>query len=225
MPLVNTSAILTVVPSPSDFEQQVTMTCTVTANSFNVAPPSGLVNFFDGFTLLASVNLTPLTPTSTISTAMLPITILLAGTHNLSAVYVGDVNYIGTTAVPNPFIQQVNSVAVAAPELPGFGLIASFVSTGDSSLPPQATLAAVPNMTHAHTSVTLLWDTINVGQIEITGNNGFDPPFDTGRLSTNGSGIYINGNGWTHTILLTLTAYDATGHPLGLTSAVQITIT
>ncbi len=225
MPLVSTSAILVVTPSPSDFEQQITMAVTVTASSFNVAPPSGAVNFFDGLTLIGTVNLTPLTPTSTISTASLDITILLIGTHNLSAVYVGDVNYIGCTALPDPFIQQVNAVASAAPELFGFSLIASFQPTGDSSLPPQAQLAAVPNNTHAHVSVTLLWDTINVGQIEITGNNGFDPPFDTGRITTSGSGIYINGNGWTHTILLTLTAYDATGAPLGLTSTVQITIT
>src|SRR5271157_1794727 len=225
MPLVNTSATLISSEAPSNFEDQVTFTVTVTGASFNVAPPSGNVNFYDGVALIGTASLIPVTPTSTMSIAMFPVTILIVGTHNISAQYVGDPNYIGTTATPDPLIQQVNAVASAAPEPPGFALISSYESTGDSSLPPQATLYAVPATTLPHTSITLLWDTINVGQIEITGNNGIDPPFDSGRITTTGSGVYIVGNGFTHTILLTLTAYDATGHPLGLLSVAQVTIT
>jgi len=223
--MVSTTATLVVSPSPSQFEQQIAMTVTVTASSFNVAPPSGAVNFFDGVNLLGTVNLTPLSPTSTISTAELDLTILTVGFHNLSAIYVGDANYIGCTATPDPFVQQVIAVVSAAPIVPGFALIASYQSTGDSSLPPQAALAANPSNTTAGHSVTLIWDTINVAQIEITGNNGIDPPFDSGRITTAGSGIYIKGTGWTHTILLTMTCYDATGHPLGLTASATVTIT
>ena len=228
MPIVTTSSVLVSSEAPSNFEDQVTFTATVTGLTFNVAPPSGTVSFYDGATLIETVAVVPLTPTSNISRATSdPITILLVGTHNITAVYNGDVNYGGSTAVPDPLLQQVNAVPSAAPNLPGFALIASFLESGDSLLPAQATLFAVPSSTSPHTSVTLLWDTVNVGQIEITGNNSVDYQplgFDSGRISTSGSGVYIIGNGFTKSIFLTLTAYDATGHPLGLTSSVTITI-
>jgi hypothetical protein len=120
--------------------------------------------------------------------------------------------------------------------LPGFALIASFSTQGDSALAPQATLFAVPSNTTVHHPINLLWDTLNVSFVGITGNNGVDyqsppPPgsftgFNTGLLSTNGSGIYIVNTGFTASITLTLQAYDALQNPiLGLTSTVVITIT
>jgi hypothetical protein len=120
--------------------------------------------------------------------------------------------------------------------LPGFTLIAAFSTQGDNALPPQATLYAVPETTHANLPVNLLWDVLNVSYVGITGNNGVDyqsppPPgsftgFNTGLLSTTGSGIYIVNHGFTATITLTLQAYDALQNPiLGLTSTVVITIT
>jgi hypothetical protein len=121
-------------------------------------------------------------------------------------------------------------------QLPGFALIASYSSQGDAALAPQATLYAVPANTHAHVPINLLWDTLNVSFVGISGNNGVDyqsppPPgsfagFNTGLLSTTGSGLYIVNQGFTATITLTLQAYDALQNPiLGLTSTVVITIT
>jgi hypothetical protein len=228
MSTVTTLSVLVSSEAPSNFEDQVTFTATVTGSTFNVAPPSGTVSFYDDGDLIETVTVVPLTPTSNTSRATSdPITILLVGTHDITAIYSGDANYGGSTAIPNPLLQQVNAIPSGAPLLPGFALIASFSASGDSSLPPQATLFAVPQSTHAHTSITLLWDTVNVGQIEIAGNNSVDYQplgFDSGRISTTGSGVYIVGNGFTKSILLTLTAYDATGSPLGLTSSVQIII-
>jgi len=225
---VSTNSTIISSKNPANFEDQITFTVTVTGSSFNVAPPSGTVNFFDGIALIGSATLTPNGPLSTISTASLDVTILLVGSHSISALYVGDANYIGSTATPDPLNQQVNAVANSASIVPGFGLVASFQSTGDSSLPPQALLYAVPALGPPSEQITLLWDTLNVGQIVISGNNGVDPPFRfpaVGQVSTTGSGVYIVPNGFTKTILLTLTAYDATGHPLGLTSTTQVTIT
>ncbi len=227
---VSTTATITSSEAPANFEDQITFTVVVTGASFNVASPSGNgsstgVNFYDNGNLIASlVSLTSNGVGSPSSTATLQITILSVGIHNITAVYTGDANYSGCTATPNPLVQQVTTVVIFPPDIAGFALMASFSSAGDSALPPQAILFAVPANTSAHTSITLLWNTINVGQVEITGNNGLDPAFDTGRISTTGSGVYIVGNGFTKTILLTLTAYDATGSPLGLTSTATVTI-
>jgi hypothetical protein len=120
--------------------------------------------------------------------------------------------------------------------LPGFALIASYSTAGDNALTPQATLYAVPETAAIHQPINLLWDTLNVAYVGITGNNGVDyqsppPPgsvtgFNTGLLSSNGSGIYPLAGGFTATITLTLQAYDATQTAiLGLTSTVVITIT
>jgi hypothetical protein len=120
--------------------------------------------------------------------------------------------------------------------LPGFALIASYSTAGDNALAPQATLYAVPESAMSGQSVSLLWDTLNVAYVGITGNNHVDyqsppPPgsalgFNTGLLSTTGAGIYIVNGGFTVTITLTLQGYDATQTAIpGLTSTVVITVT
>ena len=125
--------------------------------------------------------------------------------------------------VPSPPFESETSQ-----QLPGFAIIASFVQQGDSSLPPQAQLYAVPFTTVSLTvapgqPVNLLWDTLNVAFVRITGNNGVDPSFDTGLVSTAGAGIYVASHGFTQSIVLVLQAYDQTRTAIpGLTSAVTI---
>jgi hypothetical protein len=121
--------------------------------------------------------------------------------------------------------------------VPGFAIVAGYSSLGDSDLAPQVTFSAIPSSAAAGAPIYLIWSTLNVGQIEVTGTNGVDyigagplptspSGFDTGRISAIGSGIYQIPNGFTESITLTLTAYDATGHPLvpPLTATVHITI-
>jgi|SRR5208337_2214677 len=121
--------------------------------------------------------------------------------------------------------------------VPGFAVIAGYSSLGDSDLAPQATFSAIPSIAHVGDPIYLIWSTLNVGQIEITGSNGVDyigvgpfpispTGFDSGRISAIGSGIYSVTAGFTHSITLVLTAYDATGHPLvpPLTATAHITI-
>jgi hypothetical protein len=90
--------------------------------------------------------------------------------------------------------------------VPGFALIATYVPGGDQSLPATVQLFAIPSTTTAGTPVMLLWNSLNVAQVEITGTG-----FTTGLLSTIGSGFYLNESGFAETILLTLTAYNAAG--------------
>ena len=182
--------------------------------------------------LLASVPLTNLTGTT--GQAQMQISSLTAGPHTINAFWSGDINF--SSSPSNSVSQLVNAVVGSGNVLPGFALIAEFSPLGDGSLPPQALLYAVPANTHAHVPVDLLWDTLNVAFVRITGNNGVDymtPPipgsvggFDTTLLSTSGAGIYVVPNGFTANISLTLQAYDATQTPIpGLTSSVTITIT
>jgi len=127
--------------------------------------------------------------------------------------------------------------APAQVPIPGFAVVGGYSSQGDSDLAPQVSFSAIPSTLHAGAPVYLIWSTLNVGQIEIKGSNGVDyigagplpispTGFDTGRISSIGSGIYQIPNGFTQSITLTLTAYDATGHPLvpSLTATAHITI-
>lgn len=108
--------------------------------------------------------------------------------------------------------------------LPGFGVVSSFTPNGDDALAPQATLYTVPHHSPVNTPVTILWDTLNVAFITITGNNGFDPPFSLGPISVSGAGVYVWNPGWTHSITLLLTAFDINHVPLGLTATTTVII-
>ena len=158
-------------------------------------------------------------------------TVLISGLHTIQAQYLGDSTPVTghQPANSNILTQQVVAVnTVNTVEFPGFALIASFTTAGDEGLVAQAQLGAVPSSTHAHVSINLIWVTLNVAFVRITGSNGVDYlpfGFDTGLISTSGSGIYVIGNGFTSNITLTLQAYDASQNPLaGVTSSVHITI-
>lgn len=117
----------------------------------------------------------------------------------------------------------------------GFALIASYSPTGDALLAPQASFVAVPSLVTPGEPITLVYTTLNVAYVRITGNNHVDyqtPPtpgsvsgFDTGFISTSGSGLYILSHGFTANIMLTLTAYDSSFVSLGLTPTATISVT
>jgi hypothetical protein len=157
--------------------------------------------------------------------------VLIPGLHTIVAHYLGDPTPVtGHTATnSNTVTQQVVNVSTNnTVELPGFALIGNFSVLGDSALPPQAQLSAIPTTATPHQSINLLWNTLNVAFVRITGNNGTDyqpAGFDTGFISTSGSGIYVVGSGFTATITLTLQAYDLTHTAIpGLVSQVLIHI-
>ena len=118
--------------------------------------------------------------------------------------------------------------------LVGFALTASFNPVGDALLAPQASFVAVPTLAHSGQTINLVYTTLNVAYVRITGNNLVDyqtPPtpgsllgFDTGFISTSGSGLYTLAHGFTATILLTLTAYDSSHTSLGLTPTQTIMV-
>jgi len=116
------------------------------------------------------------------------------------------------------------------PGVGGFGLIAAYTTEGDSGLTPTVSLTSLPVPPLAPGEpLSLVWNTLNVAFIGITGNNGVDyqpDGFNTGLLSATGSSLYAVGNGFTANIALTLQAYDATQTVIpGLISRFLIIIT
>jgi hypothetical protein len=73
---------------------RITITATINSNSLGNFP-TGTVNFFNGSTKLAAVAVTAGTPTATLQTSSLPV-----GQNSITAQYVGDSNYVGSTAPP-----------------------------------------------------------------------------------------------------------------------------
>jgi hypothetical protein len=184
------------------------------------------------YTAQTQVSLNGNATSTSASAAQASTTGLSVGLHSALANYLGDATPVTghTASTSNTVTQQVVAVSVSdVVEIPGFALIGSYSTAGDSSLPPQAQLFAIPSTAAPAESINLLWNTLNVAFVGITGNNGVDYQpggFNTGFISTSGSGIYVIGNGFTASILLTLQAYDSTQTPIaGLTSAVSITIT
>ena len=82
-----TSTGLTSSKKNSAFGQAVAFTATVSPVAPGSGTPTGTVSFYDGATLLATVNLVNGVATFTIST-------LAKGTHNIKAVYNGDLDFL-----------------------------------------------------------------------------------------------------------------------------------
>jgi len=124
--------------------------------------------------------------------------------------------------MPNPPFMDISSPPFP---IPGFASIASYSTQGDISLTPYAVLAAYPSSTTVHAPITLIWNTSNIVQVEITANNGHDAPFDSGLINVQGGvSIYPISGGMSVTTTFTMAAYDTIGH-LALSPTTVVTIT
>ncbi|HTC93897.1 MAG TPA: Ig-like domain repeat protein, partial [Terriglobales bacterium] len=104
---VNQAASATAVSSnsnPSSFGQTVTFTATVSALAPGAGTPSGAVQFQDG-----GNNLGPAVTLSSGTAALPPTSSLTVGAHNITAIYMGDGNFTGSTS--SSFMQTVNKDA------------------------------------------------------------------------------------------------------------------
>src|SRR5262249_24614270 len=103
-----TSTNLRTSQNPSPYGQPLTITSTVIANSPGQGTPTGTVDFEDGGTQIGSAQL--FNGSATFITSK-----LAAGSHSLSAVYVGNSNYVesNSNSVENGFIEGVTKVTPA----------------------------------------------------------------------------------------------------------------
>jgi hypothetical protein len=116
--------------------------------------------------------------------------------------------------------------------VPSFALIPAYSTNGDEGLTPTAVLTVSPSSALSGQPVTLIWNTTNVAYVDITA-----PAFNTGYLSTTGTGIYFVASGFDvggspphETITFTLAAYDSNKHAIivdsvPLTATATLTIT
>lgn len=104
--------------------------------------------------------------------------------------------------------------------IPGFAILASYSEQGDSTLPPSVSLANKV----IGTSVYLIWETVNVATIHLTANNGVDAAYDSGSITTVGSGLLVLTGRFTVNTQVTLTGYNSSGAVVATTTS-TVTIT
>ncbi|MFV0459028.1 MAG: Ig-like domain-containing protein, partial [Actinomycetales bacterium] len=100
----STTTGLSVDPNPSDLGQSVILTATVSVTAPGSGAPTGQVSFFDGATLLGSAPVDA-------GMAGAGFTFDSAGAHTLTAQYLGDANFVGSTSTE--VTQTVNQAATS----------------------------------------------------------------------------------------------------------------
>lgn len=105
----NVAMTLTSGPSPSSYGDAVTVSTTVSAVAPATRRPTGVVQIWEGDVLLGATGLTPASATNT-SESEFVTTGLSAGTHSLTAVYVGNFNFNGITKTTSQVVGQIPTV-------------------------------------------------------------------------------------------------------------------
>jgi hypothetical protein len=91
----STATTLTATPSPDTFGAPVSLTATVTPTGAGAGLPTGTVDFYDGATLLGASAVSTVGGVQQASISGLTPAV---GSHSLSAVYLGEYDYAGSTA-------------------------------------------------------------------------------------------------------------------------------
>jgi large repetitive protein len=192
-------------------------------------PDGGTVTLTDTFnsvtTTLTTLTLTPSGSTSTVNYTT---SSLAYGLHTITATYSGDSTYSGSTGTVLQHIVHPSDTYVY---LPSFALVGTYSAQGDTLLPPAAVAVLVPTETTGsfivpNTPLFVIWNTTNISQVRITGDNGVDAPLDSGFIITVGqdSGSFEIPSGFTHDITLTFLAYpnNITSPPVVITQMLSV---
>lgn len=130
----NTAMVLTSGPSPSSYGDAVTVSTTVSAIAPATRRPTGVVQIWEGDELLGATSLTPASA-SNASESEFVTTGLSAGTHALTAVYVGNFNFNGVTKSTSQTVGQIPTVTgLESSGNPAvYGDVVTFTATVNSS--------------------------------------------------------------------------------------------
>ncbi len=148
-------------PSASVFGQQVTFTATVTSPTGTPPLSSGSVQFVDtttgtvlGFGTPGAGN------TSSIATS-----ILTAATHTITATYVGDSNFLGSSGLTSGFVVNAASTSItsftSSVAFPGVGQSVTFTATA-SSVSPSTAVVNAGTITFLDTTTGITLGTVTV---------------------------------------------------------------
>jgi Bacterial Ig-like domain (group 3)/Bacterial toxin homologue of phage lysozyme, C-term len=171
-------------PNPSAYGQSVTFNATVSPASSGLPPPTGIVTFMDGSTILnpgGTQLVSGIATYTTTSTQILPV-----GTDTITAVYGGDRNFSGNTS--NAVTQTVNQaptlpdIAIQDVALAGDNLIFSYdvvnfhgsftvglYYSADKQFNPD------PAIDKSIASLTLTPDSPNPSRFDLSQSHYFDP--------------------------------------------------
>ncbi|WP_148045050.1 beta strand repeat-containing protein [Nocardioides marmorisolisilvae] len=130
----NTSITVSSGPAAAAYGSAVTVTTDVTAVAPAQRKPTGVVQIWEGDELLGSSSLAP-TSAATTSEATFVTTGLSAGAHSLTAVYVGNFNFNGSSASTTQTVGQIPTVTgIASSGTPAvYGDTISFTATVNTS--------------------------------------------------------------------------------------------
>ncbi|WP_244884921.1 Ig-like domain repeat protein [Singulisphaera acidiphila] len=129
-----TTTTLNIAPNPLSLGDLVTLTVVIATDSASLVKPSGTVQFFNGSVLLGTAVVTD--GVATLTTASLPL-----GTSSITAQYLGDTNYSGSTssAVTATVNAASTTTLVATPTSTVLGqpvtLTATVVGSDTSGIP------------------------------------------------------------------------------------------
>jgi hypothetical protein len=194
---VNPSPTTTTVTSnlnPSSYLQYVTFAATVRP-AFGTLPP-GQISFYDGSTLLGTVNMAP-------GPAQVTLQTLTTGAHSITAQYLGSTNFAASTSAPltqtvNPAVSQIGISSTANP------------STFGQSVTINATISTTTNFTASNSgSLTFFDNGVSLGTLTLPGNTNF-AAFTTNALAVGAHSITVSYTGDSNFAPCTSTAYAQT---------------
>jgi YVTN family beta-propeller protein len=121
----STTTVLNSDSNPSNLGEQVTFTASVTVNSPGTGTPTGSVTFYDGSTTLGTVAL------DSSQHAAYATSSLTVGSHSITANYLGDTNFLGSTStVLTQVVQASTTTALASnPNPSNVGQSVTFTAT------------------------------------------------------------------------------------------------
>ncbi len=129
-------------PAPgSVFGQSVNFSAIITSNSpSTLTPDGGTVNFYDAGTLIGSGTVIV---SGGVAKAQLNISSLSVTSHNISATYLGDANFVGSTGVLSNYtvsLANTTTTLTASPSSGSFGQPVTFTVTVVSKAPSRANI-------------------------------------------------------------------------------------
>lgn len=123
------TTVLAAAPNPSDFGQSVSFTATVSSVPAGAGPPTGMVTFLDGATVIGQVPLAPVVPNSS-AAASITRSNLTPGSHNIVATYASDPQFAASSGGISQVVQNGTATSVISSLNPSnFGQTVLFAAT------------------------------------------------------------------------------------------------